>query len=175
MSMDIFLTKKELASVAGYTYRRLHDIDMGLPEDRKLFVQGEGGKYDLATFVQRWVAYNVDRQSYGEDMSLEEAKATHEQVKIEKTRLEVAKMRGELIDVNEVRRLWANVANTVVQNLIRIPGKIGQQVFMVEKLDAVIGIIEKEIRDCLTGISETPIPRQADGAETEEENSEEGE
>lgn len=173
--MEISLTKKELATVAGYTYRRLHDIDMGLPADRKLFVQGDSGKYDLATFVQRWVEYNVDRQSYGDDMSLEEAKATHEQVKIEKTRLEVAKMRGELIDVNEVRRLWANVANTVVQNFLRIPVNIGHRVFMVDDLDMVISIIDMEIRDCLTGISETPIPGQETTAETEEENREEEE
>ena len=173
--MDITLTKKELASVAGYTYRRLHDIDLGLPQDKKLFVQGEDGKYDLAAFVQRWVEYNVQRESYGEEMSLEEAKATHEQVKIEKTRLEVAKMRGELIDVNEVRRLWANVVNTAVQNFLRIPNNIGHRVYMVDDLDIVISIIGQEIRDCLTGISETPIPGQTEEAETEEENSEEEE
>lgn len=173
--MDITLTKKELASAAGYTYRRLHDIDLGLPQDKKLFVQGEDGKYDLAAFVQRWVEYNVQRESYGEEMSLEEAKATHEQVKIEKTRLEVAKMRGELIDVNEVRRLWANVVNTAVQNFLRIPNNIGHRVYMVDDLDIVISIIGQEIRDCLTGISETPIPGQAEEAETEEENSEEEE
>ena len=46
----IYLTKKELATIAGYTYRRLHDIDMGLPDGKKLFVKGEGGKYDLALF-----------------------------------------------------------------------------------------------------------------------------
>lgn len=72
--MGIYLTKKELATVAGYSYRRLHDIDMGLPEDGKLFVKGEGGKYDLALFVQRWVRYNVDNET-GDDQTLDEVKA----------------------------------------------------------------------------------------------------
>ncbi len=173
--MDITLTKKELASVAGYTYRRLHDIDLGLPQDKKLFVQTQDGKYDLSTFVQRWAEYNAEKQTYGEGVSLEKAKATHEQVKIEKTRLEVAKMRGELVDVEDVRRLWANVVNTAVQNFLRIPNNIGHRVYMVDDLDIVISIIGQEIRDCLTGISETPIPGQAEEAETEEENSEEEE
>ena len=88
--------------MAGYTYRRLFDIDKGLAKDKKLFVEGENGKYDAAAFVQRWVDYQVG-EATGKSMGLEEAKAVHEQVKIEKTRLEVARMQGELIDVNEVR------------------------------------------------------------------------
>ena len=96
--MGIYLTKKELATVAGYTYRRLHDIDMGLPEDGKLFVKGEGGKYDLALFVQRWVRYNVDNET-GDDQTLDEVKARHEIVKTRKTELEVARLVGKLVDV----------------------------------------------------------------------------
>lgn len=162
------MTKKELATVAGYSYRRLHDIDAGLPRDRKLFVKAEDGGYDLALFVQRWVKYNVDHGS-SEEVSLEEAKAIHEQVKIEKTQLEVARLRGELVDVNDVRRLWGNVASTVVQNMMRLPGKIGQQVFMLNNMELVTGIIEKEIRDCLTVIAETPLPTEACAVEKDEE------
>lgn len=159
--MGIALTKKELANAAGYSYRRIFDIDAELPKDKKLFIKSEDGKYDLALFIQRWVEYNVSKESSDEDTSLEEAKAIHEQVKIEKTRIEVARMRGELVDVNEVRRLWANIANTVVQNLLRLPTKVGQQVYMVENMDLVIGIIDKEIRDCLTCIADTPLPTEA--------------
>lgn len=57
--MEKEATKKELAQIAGYTYRRLYDIDLSLPQEKKLFVKGDGGKYDLAVFVQRWVNYNV--------------------------------------------------------------------------------------------------------------------
>lgn len=159
--MGIALTKKELANAAGYSYRRMHDIDAGLPSDKKLFIKSEGGKYDLALFIQHWVEYSISRETNADDTTLEEARAIHEQVKIEKTRIEVAKMRAELVDVNEVRRLWANIANTVVQNLMRLPNKVGQQVYMVENLDLVIGILDKEIRDCLTGIANTPLPVEA--------------
>ena len=41
--MGVSMTKKELATIAGYTYRRLYDIDRDLPEGKKLFVAGEGG------------------------------------------------------------------------------------------------------------------------------------
>ena len=128
--MGIYLTKKELATVAGYTYRRLHDIDMGLPEDGKLFVKGEGGKYDLALFVQRWVRYNVDNET-GDDQTLDEVKARHEIVKTRKTELEVARLEGKLVDVYEIRRLWGGVANTVMQNMLRLPCKVSPLLLMM--------------------------------------------
>lgn len=108
--MAIECTKKELASIAGYSYRRLHDIDTSLPANGKLFVKGEGGKYDLAIFVQRWVKYNVDTET-ADEASLDEVKAIHERVKTRKTELEVAHLEGKLVDVQEVRKLWTTVAN----------------------------------------------------------------
>ena len=80
------MTKKELATISGYTYRRLYDIDMSLPPDGKLFVECEDGKYDLAIFVQRWVKYNIDRET-SEEADLDMVKAKHEIVKTRKTML----------------------------------------------------------------------------------------
>lgn len=170
--MEKAFTKKELATVAGYSYRRLFDIDAGLPKGKKLFEKTENGKYDLATFVQRWVTYNMEKGAEA-SISLEESKAIHEQVKIEKTRLEVERMRGELVDVNEVTRLWANVAATVVQNMVRLPNKIAQQVYMLDNMELVIGIIDKEIRDVLENIANTPLPDEAAKEMEDEETDEE--
>lgn len=171
--MGIYLTKKELATVAGYSYRRLHDIDMGLPEEGKLFVKGEGGKYDLALFVQRWVRYNVDNET-GDDQTLDEVKARHEIVKTRKTELEVARLEGKLVDVYEIRRLWGGVANTVMQNMLRLPSKVSPRLVMMKDSEMIAGIIDQEIRDTLTLISETPLPVETAAEDTnDEEESEE--
>ena len=170
--MGIYLTKKELATIAGYTYRRLHDIDMGLPENGKLFVKGEGGKYDLALFVQRWVQYNVDNET-GDDQTLDEVKAKHEIVKTRKTELEVARLEGKLVDVYEIRRLWGGVANTVMQNMLRLPSKVSPRLVMMKDAEMIASIIDGEIRDTLMQISETPLPLEAASEETDEEESEE--
>ena len=170
--MGIYLTKKELATIAGYTYRRLHDIDMGLPENGKLFVKGEGGKYDLALFVQRWVQYNVDNET-GDDQTLDEVKAKHEIVKTRKTELEVARLEGKLVDVYEIRRLWGGVANTVMQNMLRLPSKVSPRLVMMKDVEMIASIIDGEIRDTLTQISETPLPLEEASEETDEEESEE--
>ena len=169
--MSVSMTKKELASIAGYTYRRLYDIDRDLPEGKKLFVQSEDGKYDLAIFVQKWVEYNVAHET--EDVEdLDVVKAKHEVVKTQKTELEVAKMRGQLIDMQDIKRLWADVANTVMQNLIHLPSKLAPMLRMIESADVISGIIDEEIRKILEAMAEIPVP---DYADVEKEDEEDGE
>ncbi len=164
------LTKKELANAAGYSYRQLYNIDKTLPPDKKLFVETKDGKYDLQAFVEHWVDYNVNKDDTS-GLSLDDIKAQHEAVKMKKTELEVAQMEGELVDVDDVKRLWANIANTVLQNMLRLPAKIAVQVVAMENTEIIAGIIEKEVRDVLTAISDTPLPVYA--KEESEEDSEE--
>ena len=175
--MGVSMTKKELATIAGYTYRRLYDIDRDLPEGKKLFVPGESGKYDLSIFVQKWVEYNVavaTESSVAYD--LDEVKAKHEVVKTQKTELEVARMRGQLIDVQDVRRLWGDIANTVTQNMLHLPSKLAPMLQMLDNLEVISSIIDEEIRKTLTGISETPLPDYAaEGDKEESEGEDEGE
>ena len=165
-------TKKELATVAGYTYRRLHDIDMGLPEGEKLFVKSEDGKYDLALFVQRWVKYNVG-QEQGTDRTLDEVKADHEIVKMRKTELEVARMEGTLVDVGEIRRLWAGIAGTVTQNMLRLPSSVAPRLTMLKNPDVIAAILDEEIRASLTAIADTPLPSGVQDAQEEAEDEQE--
>lgn len=172
--MGVSMTKKELATVAGYTYRRLYDIDRDLPEGKKLFVPGEGGKYDLAIFVQKWVEYNVANET-ADVHDLDAVKARHEVVKTQKTELEVARMKGQLIDVQDCRRLWGDIANTVTQNLIHLPSKVAPMLQMQDNVEVITSIIEEEIRKVLTGISETPLPDYAVESATNENEGEDEE
>lgn len=171
--MGISMTKKELATVAGYSYRRLYDIDRALPNGKKLFEESEGGKYDLAIFVQRWVEYNVNNESSEVD-DLDTVKARHEAVKLQKTELEVARMRGQLIDVQDVKRLWGDIANTVMQNMLHLPSKIAPMLHMLDNTEIISGIIEKEVRKALEDIADTPLPTYAAERDSnEEENDDE--
>lgn len=172
--MGVEMTKKELATIAGYTYRRLYDIDRDLPDNKKLFVGGEGGKYDLAVFVQRWVDYNVNNE-IGDVDDLDTVKARHEVVKTQKTELEVARMRGQLIDVQDVRKLWGDIANTVMQNLIHIPSKVSPLLRMMDNTERIAAIIDEAIRAALNEIAETPLPDYAAEEEDNNDNEEDEE
>lgn len=158
--MGVSMTKKELATIAGYTYRRLYDIDRDQPQEKKLFVEGEGGKYDLAIFVQRWVEYNVNNEAADVD-DLDTVKARHEVVKTQKTEIEVKRMRGELIDVQDVKRLWGDIANTVTQNLIHIPSKLAPMLRMMDNTEVIADMIGSEIRKALEAVADAPLPTYA--------------
>ena len=109
----------------------------------------------------------------GDDQTLDEVKARHEIVKTRKTELEVARLEGKLVDVHEIRRLWGGVANTVTQNMLRLPSKVSPRLVMMKDVEMIASIIDGEIRDTLTQISETPLPLEAASEETDEEESEE--
>ena len=153
------MTKKELATLAGYTYRRLHDIDMEQPRDKKLFVRSEADdkKFDPAIFVQRWVAYNKSATEQ-ENEELSVVKAQHERVKKEKTELEVARMKGEYVEVQEVHRLWGNIATVIRSRFVNLARKLAPALVMIENPDRIEEIIDRDVRDALNMIANTPLP-----------------
>lgn len=166
--MAIEMTKEQLADVAGYTYRQLYNIEKTLPDDKKLFVKGEGKKYDLALFVQRWVAYNVDKAA-GDGNDLDEVKAIHERVKTRKTELEVQRLEGELVNIHDVRKLWGDIAGNVTQNLLHLPSTIAPMVMMMDNHELIASIIDSELRAVLNQLSQTPVPDYAAGGDEEDE------
>lgn len=160
------MTKKELASIAGYTYRRLYDIDRDLPKNKKLFVASEDGKYDLALFVQRWVEYN--RAAVEEETEeLDVVKAQHEAVKMRKTQLEVSRLEGEYVPVQEVERLWANIATIVRGRFATLARKLAPALVMIESPDRIEEIIDRDVRDALNMIADTPLPGEGAEAQTD--------
>ena len=151
------LTKKELAEIAGYTYRRLYTIDRDLPEDKKLFVDGKDGKYSLAHFVQRWVQYNVEtEESASNDLDLE--KAMHEAVKRRKTEIQVEMLEGQLVEVAAVSKLWADIAATVASRFMNLARKVAPSLVMMGSVENIEAIIDREVRDALEMIADTPLP-----------------
>ena len=170
--MAVYLTQKELGELVGRTDRQIRNINSTMDEEDTLLVKGPGGKYDAAVFVQRWVEMQVNKVTEGLD-DLDAVKARHEIVKTEKTTLEVAKMRRELLEFRDVRKAWGDIANTVMNGLLNIPGQIAPMIRGMESVETISTIIDGEIRRALEGISNTPLPSYAmDIAEDEKEEEE---
>lgn len=170
----ITLTQKDLSELAGYTSRRLRDFDKELPEGKKLFVLRRDGKYDAAVFVQKWVDFCVARELAGID-DLDAVKAKHEIVKTQKTELEVARLRGQLIDVQDAKKLWGDIANTVMQNMLHLPNKVAPLLLMMDNVELIASIITDEMKRVLTAIADTPLPDYVGQDEQEEQEEQEDE
>lgn len=168
-------TKQELAELTGITYRQLFNINKKLAEedaDKALFVQGEDPKKcDLAMFVRRWVDYNVEKATV-DTGDLDAVKAQHEAVKMRKTQLEVEKMEGAMVDVQDVRKLWGDLANTIMQGMIHLPSTLAPMVRGMENIEVINNVIDTEIRKVLESLSETPLPAYLLLADDEDEEDE---
>ena len=163
MGAKIAMTKKELANIAGYTYQRLHTIDQGLPDNQKLFVKSEADnkKFDLALFVQRWVSYN--RMTAEEDSEeLSQVKARHERVKMEKTTLEVARMKGEYVSITELAPVWSDIAATVAERFNGLAQKLAPALVMIGDAEIIEQMIEREVRDAMSLMSKMPVKAEED-------------
>ena len=171
------MTKQALAELTGMTYRQIFNINKKLvqeDESKALFVKGEDAKKcDLAIFVQRWVDYNVERVSAAAQ-DLDAVKAAHESVKMRKTQFEVDRMEGSLVDVQEVRKIWGDIANTIMQSMIHLPSTLAPMVRGMDNVEVINNVIDTEIRKVLEGLSDTPLPaylllQDEDDEEAEEE------
>lgn len=159
---NISLTKKELSTLAGYSYRRLHDIDTALPKEKKLFVKSEANekKFDLALFVQRWAAYNA-----GNDMSDPDAeelleKARHARLKADKLEIEVDRLRGQYVDIGDVERAWMEIVSVAANRLNSMPQKLAPTLVMIADADVIEDMIEREVRDVMNSIADAPLPSE---------------
>lgn len=155
------MTKQDLAELTGKTYRQIYNINKQLAEedpDKALWVKGgDAKKCDAAIFVQRWVDYNVARNSVDAD-DLDAVKAQHEGVKMRKTQLEVDRMEGSLVDVQEVKKLWGDVANTIMQAMIHLPSTLAPMVRGMENIEVINSVIDTEVRKVLEELAVTPLP-----------------
>lgn len=170
--MAVYLTQKELAELVGRTDRQIRNINGTMEPDEKLLVKTENGKYDACAFVQRWCDMQVKKMADGMD-DLDAVKARHEIVKTEKTQLEVARMRGELLDFRDVRKAWGDIANSVMNALLNIPGQVAPVIRGMESVEMISGILDGEIRRALENIADSPIPSYANEDAQEEEETEE--
>lgn len=167
------MTKRMLAEAAGCSYEWLRRVNNELPKERKLFKSHEGGGYDLAAFVQRWVDYNVDNAASAGEEDLDAVRARHEAVKMQKTELQVAQMRGELVDISDVKRLWATVAGNISRRLLTIPNRMASELAEEKNAGEVERALNAVIREELEELANTPAPEWAQKAEEDENAAEE--
>ena len=140
--------KQLLCEWAGYSPRRLREIDNALDAEHKLFVKDPDGGWSEAAFVQRWVGYNLNSALEGIN-DLDQVKAAHEKVKMQKTQLQVAAMNDNLVPVADVRRVWTNIAAGIKSKLLMIPGTLAHQLVRKEDAGEIEDRLKLAIREAL--------------------------
>ncbi|WP_062018064.1 hypothetical protein [Aureimonas sp. AU4] len=80
---------------------------------------------------------------------LNEARARAARATAAKAELQTAKLRGELLEVANVRAAWADIAHTIRAGMLAIPGRLSGQGVDV----ATVRLVDAEIRAALETLS----------------------
>lgn len=150
----IAMKAQELAELTGLSYRRVKQIDDAQPEGKKLLTKIDGG-YDAIQFVQTWVEYNVGKVRKNGELNLEDEKALHEQLKREKTAMELERLRGESIPLASAMRVFGDIVHTATQRFLGLPTKLARTLVMVEDAELIEATLDMEIRETLGMLSDT--------------------
>lgn len=135
---DKDLTPADMASLLGVTTRTLRDLaERGLVEKRGR------GRYALSSvtiYIEhlRGVASGRGDEQHVFDLTRERARLAKEQADAQE--LKNAAFRGDLVQVEEVKREWADVLRTVRAKILAVPSRARQSLAHltahdVEKID----------------------------------------
>lgn len=148
--MQILHKVTVIARFLNLTERRVQQLarDGIIPKPEK-------GKYDLVRCVQRYVHYLQER-AYGSgetpsDTYQERARLIKAQA--DKTELEVATLKSELVPVDVVESDWLNHVSACRSRLLAIPSKSAFQIATLKEPDEIERFLKRAINEALAELS----------------------
>ena len=114
-----------------------------------------GNEYELAPCI-RWYAL---RESGGDGaLDLNQERARLAKAQADKTELEAAELKGEMVRYEELSAHWAARGSAMRSRLLTLPTKIAPRARVAENDQAASALIEAEIIEALTEISGNGVP-----------------
>lgn len=146
---------KTIAKLLRLTERRVQQLSKD-----GVIPKAERGRYELAPAVQGYIAYLQDRvaprpeDGVGIDYHVEKARKTKAEADI--AEMEAAKMRGDLVDAEEMREAMDLVVSEVRAKLLNgTPTRIAVRAKSEKKEGVIKAIAKEEIAAALTVLSKT--------------------
>lgn len=154
MNLDS-ITTNELSELLCMTRRQVHGlVKFGLPSEGL----GSMRRYRWRTVFQWYVLRKVEelrpkKVESGEDLNQSQELARKYAAEASRTELKLAKERGELVEVEKVKRAQMVVNATLRTRLLGVPTKVAPLVAVNGNLPLVKSVLETEIRELLTELS----------------------
>ena len=110
------------------------------------------GQFDLAIAVPAycaWLREAPERRGGDAELKAEKVRLTREQA--DKAALENARLRGALLQAEEVERAWTAILVNLRANLLAIPARVSARTAMPRE---TVQIIDAEMRAALEGLAD---------------------
>jgi phage terminase Nu1 subunit (DNA packaging protein) len=155
------LTGEQIALLLGLTKRQVTN----LAKDG-IAIRIEHGKYDGPQTVQNYIAAKTTRAKE-RDADLDEAKeaARLKKEQADNWELKNAKLRNELLPIDEVARVWSEQVSSIRSGLLAVVSRVRQKISLSAE-DAVV--LDEEIRDAMTKLADGVDIYDADAGDVEE-------
>lgn len=157
----MILKTAQLALLLGLTARRVNQL-----AEEGITIRAGHGEFDGPASVQNYVASVTNRAKDGEaaiDKEREEARLKKEQA--DHFEFKNAKLRKELLPIDEVSRVWSVQISQVRSGMLAVVSRVSQRLSLSPE-DAVE--IDKEIRDAMTKLADGIDIYDADASDAEE-------
>ncbi len=155
------LKTAELALLLGLTPRRINQL-----AEEGVTVRTGHGEFDGPASVRNYIASIANKAKDGEaayDKEREEARLKKEQADTQE--LKNAKLRKELLPVEEVSRVWSEQVSSIRSGMLAVVSRVRQRISLSVE-DAVI--LDEEIRDAMTKLADGVDIYDADVGDLEE-------
>ena len=158
------MSGRDLASAFGVSERSVREF-----ADRGIVLKTGRGKYQLVESVRLYTEHlrGVASGRGGEDgvldLTAERARLAKEQA--DATAMKNAVARRELVSVSDVEREWTDVGRKIRNAMLAVPSRARQSLAHLTVHD--VDLIDREIRDALTGLGADDDHATAVGAVVE--------
>jgi phage terminase Nu1 subunit (DNA packaging protein) len=155
------LKTAQLAALLGLTTRRVNQL-----AEEGITVRADHGEFDGPASVQAYIAHVGNRVKDKEgalDAERETARLRKEQADTQE--LKNAKLRKELLLVEEVSRVWSEQVASIRSGLLAVVSRVRQRISLSAE-DAVV--LDEEIRDAMTKLADGVDIYDADFSDLEE-------
>ncbi len=152
------VNKAKLAQILGISERSLSDWQKedGFPIHQLPRRRGESQLYETSEVIRWWIA----RES-GDDLNAEKTRLTREQA--DKTALENARLRAELVPVVLVERSWGKMIGAFRARVLGLPSKLATLLANETEHSGFLRVLRNGVHECLTELSRYELPQNSDG------------
>ena len=149
-----YSTIDQIAHLLKLTPRmvNLHAKDHGMPRiDR--------GQYDIVACVHWYIDYLKQqiKEARRGDETEQQARTRLTVATADLRELELARAKGDLIEVDLVKILWERLVASFKTKILGIPSKLPQRLIICKDINQIKGLLEQEIFEALSELSRSDI------------------
>ncbi|MGG1599324.1 hypothetical protein [Paenibacillus naphthalenovorans] len=161
---EMHFTTKQLSAMLGLSSRRVQQL-----AEEGILLKASRGLYKGIESIRGYISV-IQSKTEAEEVELYKEKALHERAKREIAELKLAKLKNHMHDAADVEQVMTNMLVIFRSRILSIPDKVAPKVLGVKNVSQISDLINTEVLEALTELSEYDPVMFAGGGDDETED-----